>query len=109
MNVEKMIVTGATGFIGSRMVDFLKAKGHFVKAIVGSNGHISVYRKQWFEKADEIKSVDLRSQADTEKALKGYKYVFHFAADMGGVGYFSEAQYAPFINNMRIDLNIIEA
>lgn len=106
--MEKVIVTGATGFMGSRMVAFLKEKGYYVKAI-GRLGNQHVYRQRWFKKADIIESVDLRSLEQTKIAFKGFDMVFHFAADMGGVGYFSEAQFVPFMNNMRIDLNIIEA
>lgn len=106
--MEKIIVTGATGFVGAHMVSFLKEKGYYVKGI-GRPGDKHAYRKRWFETADEIVAVDLRNLEETKEAFKGFNMIFHFAADMGGVGYFSEAQFIPFMNNMRIDLNIIEA
>ncbi len=34
--------------------------------------------------------------------------VFHFAANMGGVGFFSKHNYQPFVDNMRLDLDIFE-
>ncbi len=105
--MKKIIVTGATGFVGSHMVAFLKEKGHYVKAIGTANKN-HAYRKRWYEKADVIEAVDLRNLNETIHALKGFDFVYHFAADMGGVGYFSQAQYIPFMNNMRIDLNMIE-
>lgn len=101
-------VTGATGFMGARMVAFLKEKGHFVTAI-GREKKETKYRRRWYMKADKLIEVDLRDRKKTRKALKNSDMVFHFAADMGGVGYFSDANYYPFINNMTIDLNVISA
>ena len=104
----KIVVTGATGFIGSRMTAFLKKKGHIVKAI-GRNSAKDHYRYRWFSKADSIENIDLLNISKFLSAIQGYDMVFHFAADMGGVGYFSQQQYTPFINNMRMDLNLVEA
>lgn len=103
-----IVVTGATGFMGSRMVAFLKEKGHNVRGI-GREKKESAYRKRWYETADTLEAVDLRDLKKTIKVLEGVDMVYHFAADMGGVGYFSNANYTPFINNMRIDLNVIQA
>lgn len=105
--MAKIIVTGATGFIGSRMVDFLKKRKHYVKAI-GRNIDVNHYRYRWFSKADVIESVDLSNIKKIKKSFKDFDMVYHFAADMGGVGYFSQANYIPFVNNMRLDLNTIE-
>src|SRR5258708_430329 len=105
--MAKIIVTGATGFVGSRMVDFLKRKKHFVKAI-GRDTKSTHYRYRWFHKADMIEPLDLRDAKKIKKTFEGFDIVYHFAADMGGVGYFSQANYIPFVSNMRIDLNILE-
>lgn len=84
-----IVITGHKGFIGSHMLKFLRDRGEH--SIIIATDH------------------DLRSLADTIDLFSGAEYVFHFAADMGGVGYFSEHQYNPFINNMIIDLNVIRA
>ncbi len=84
----KYAVLGSNGFIGSHMVNFLKKKNYDVK---------------------EVSGVDLRVYKNVLKALKNIDIVFHFAADMGGVGYFSKEQYLPFVNNMQIDINVIKA
>lgn len=80
-------VTGANGFLGSHMCSLLKVKGHTVIP---------------------VKNVDLRIKSEAEKAIPECDLIMHFAADMGGVGYFSKYQYHPFINNMQIDINLME-
>jgi nucleoside-diphosphate-sugar epimerase len=82
------VVLGGTGFLGFHLVNLLKEKDHIVRV---------------------PKRTDLRVYENVLKALEGADIVFHFAADMGGVGYFSKANYYPFINNMQMDLNVVRA
>lgn len=102
----RIAVTGASGFLGSHMVAFLKKKGHWVRAIIRTPNPAT---QNAYSQADEVVLTDLSGETQTIKALRNIDYVFHFAADMGGVGYFSQAQYAPFVGNMRMDLNILKA
>lgn len=99
-------VTGASGFLGSRMVPFLKEKGHTVRAILRKH---NPQTKEYYSQSDKIVYADLSDMQATRRALRGAHFVFHFAADMGGVGYFSKQQYVPFVTNMRMDLNILAA
>lgn len=87
MNV---LVTGSDGFIGSHIVKRMIELGHDV---VGVDRHdIDLVNESI---PDHFSSVDI---------------IFHFAADMGGVGYFSNPlhQYKPTVNNFFMDLKIIE-
>lgn len=84
----KCAVLGHKGFIGSHMVEFLKSKGHSVQTVDG---------------------MDLRKFDCAAAAVVGCDQVYHFAANMGGVGYFSKEQYSPFMDNMQIDMNVIKA
>jgi GDP-D-mannose 3',5'-epimerase len=102
----RMAVTGASGFLGSHMVAFLKEKHHWVRAIIRTPNRET---KKLYNQANEVVSTNLSNEKSTIAALKHVDYVFHFAADMGGVGYFSQAQYVPFVGNMRMDLNILAA
>jgi GDP-D-mannose 3', 5'-epimerase len=102
----RFAVTGASGFLGSHMVEFLKQKKHWVRAItrkkIKETSHL-------YRLADEVKYLDISVQKQAYKALEHIDYVFHFAADMGGVGYFSKEQYYPFVTNMLMDLHVLQS
>lgn len=98
----KYTVTGADGFIGCNMVAFLKDKGHEVKAVIFKENDLT---RAQYEKADDVVEADLLDLSQTFEALD-HGDVFHFAANMGGVGFFSENDYRPFIENMTMDLNV---
>lgn len=72
----KVLVTGATGFIGARLIHFLCAKGYEVRALCRLTSDISVFSNDlvhifWGD------VTDLRS---IERAMAGCDYVFHLAA-----------------------------
>ena len=100
----RFAVTGASGFLGSNMVSYLKKKGHWVRAITRKESQSSKHHDL---PANEVLYLDVSKPSDAIEALKNIDYVFHFAADMGGVGYFSQEQYYPFVTNMQVDLNIV--
>lgn len=102
----KILITGASGFIGSNMIKFLKEKGHYVRAVGRkfNNG-----RSEMYKYADEIVALDLREFKSCVLACEGMDYVIHLAADMGGVGYFHKQDYTPFMVNMTMDMNILQA
>lgn len=102
----RFAVTGASGFLGSHMVAFLKQKKLWVRAITRKKQNQT---KHLYKLADETKYLDISSLEDAKKALHRIDYVFHFAADMGGVGYFSQEQYYPFITNMLMDLHVLRS
>lgn len=106
MNLQTITVTGATGFIGCKMVTFLKKKGHRVRAVIRK--HHELTRKQ-YELADEVLTLDLTQYEDALKAVDGVDGIFHFAANMGGVGFFNAHNYKPFMDNMYMDMNIMKA
>lgn len=84
--MNRMVILGAKGFIGSHMSAFLKKRGHKVKDVYG---------------------LDLTNVNEVLKVIGKDDIVFNFAADMGGVGYFSKQNYYPFINNILIDINVL--
>lgn len=98
-------VTGAAGFIGSNMVAFLKKRGHTVRAVDLRKNPVNDYL---YGKADEFVLADLRNPQKAHSVVKQSTMVFHFAANMGGVGFFHTYNFQPFIDNMRMDMNLIE-
>lgn len=104
--MESVVVLGGGGFIGSRLVAYLKAKGHYVKVVDILFPEI---RKEWWSQADEVLGLDLRDKSSLEEAFKGSKWVFNLASDMGGVYFFHKYDYTPFLNNMTIDMNVLSA
>lgn len=97
-------VLGAGGFIGANVTHALLARGDEVLA-VSHRAPSSPFRRSAWERADQRIVADLRQEGVD---LSGCDQVFNFAADMGGVGYFSQAQVAPYIANSRITFNVLE-
>lgn len=102
----KILITGASGFIGSNMIKFLKHKGHYVRAVGRkfNNG-----RSEMYKYADEIVALDLRDLKSCILACEGMDYCIALSADMGGVGFFNKHDYTPYMNNMTMDMNILQA
>lgn len=82
MAKEKVLITGGAGFIGSHTADVLAEKGYAVRLL--DNLQPPVHRNVWPAyvrgKGYELIKGDVRNSADWRRALKGVKYVYHFAA-----------------------------
>lgn len=100
---EKVLVTGAGGFIGHHLVTFLKNKGYWVR---GVDLKYPEYKKS---DADEFLILDLREKENAHKVTKGIDHVYALAADMGGMGYISSHNALILYNNAIINLHTLEA
>ncbi|MBI3103892.1 NAD-dependent epimerase/dehydratase family protein [Candidatus Daviesbacteria bacterium] len=100
---QKVIVTGAGGFIGHHLVSFLKNKGYWVR---GVDLKYPEYKKT---DANEFLKLDLRDKKNAEKATEGMKHTYALAADMGGMGFISSNNALILYNNALINLNTFEA
>jgi nucleoside-diphosphate-sugar epimerase len=101
--MNKILVCGAGGFIGSHLVTSLKNKGYYV---IGADLKYPEYSKT---DADEFYIMDLRIQNNVEKLLTNDIYeIYQLAADMGGAGYiFTGDNDADIMHNSAIiNLNI---
>jgi len=98
-------ITGAGGFIGSHVAWHLINQGEKV-VVYGTKAPTDPFRLNAWQSAAEHKFLDLRHEIpDFTSADR----VLHFAADMGGVGYFTAHDYKPFINNARMTFNVLDA
>ncbi len=78
------VVTGAGGFIGGHLVARLRAEGfETVRAVDRKPAD------EWYQHFDDVDSqvLDLASMDACRRAADGMGYVFHLAADMGGMGF----------------------
>jgi len=102
-NVDKILVTGAGGFIGSHMVKYLRDKGCHVRGV-------DIKLPEFSEtKANEFEILDLRKPENCKRAVKGLNQAYGFAADMGGIGYITQVKADVMHNNVLINANLLDA
>jgi len=75
----RCFVTGATGFIGGRLVDALVEDGHEVRALVRDPERASLLRRPGVE----LVRGDLAEPGGLEEAVHGASHVFHCAGLVG--------------------------
>lgn len=109
---EKILVTGADGFIGSHLVEELVCQGYSIKAFVYYNSFNSW---GWIESLPsdikdgiEIFAGDVRDPNGVRQAIKGCDAVFHLAALIGiPFSYHSPDSYVD--TNIKGTLNVLQA
>jgi len=84
----KVVILGSQGFLGRAMYRFLDKKKQYT--VVTS-------------------ALDLTDYNNALLATKGMDICYLFAAQMGGIGYFTKNNYYAPINNFLIDLNVLRA
>ncbi len=103
MPSEKVLVTGAGGFIGHHLVKYLKDKGYWVRGV-------DIKEPQYeATKADDFLLLDLRRWENCLKATKGVDHVYALAADMGGMGFISAHHAEILHNNSLINIHTLDA
>ena len=99
--MNKIVVTGAGGFIGTHLVKYLEEKGYWVRGI-------DIKYPEFEETvADEFILQDLRYPAP--HLFKDIDEVYHLAADMGGIGYIETHKADIVFNNTMINMLTIKA
>ena len=106
----RILITGATGFIGSHLTDFLLKKGMKVVAFDRYNPN---YNLGWLEHHKKNKNInfifgDVRDYDSVCKSMKGCKAVFHLAA-LGGIPYSYDSPLAYYKTNVEGSYNVLEA
>jgi GDP-D-mannose 3',5'-epimerase len=100
---EKVLVTGAGGFIGHHLVTYLKRQGYWVR---GTDVKLPEYEPS---KADEFLQLDLRRWENCLQVTAGVDEVYALSADMGGMGFISGNHAQILHNNSLINIHTLEA
>jgi nucleoside-diphosphate-sugar epimerase len=101
--IDRVLVTGAGGFIGHHLVKRLKAEGKWVR---GVDIKAPEYEPTV---ADEFKLLDLRRWENCLLACDKIDQVYNLAADMGGIGYITAYLADIAHNNTLINAHMLEA
>lgn len=109
---QKILVTGAGGFIGSHLTQLLLAQGYEVRAFVHYNsfntwGWIDSFPAEE-KKALEVFAGDIRDPNGVKEAMRGCDAVFHLAALIAiPFSYHSPDTYVD--TNIKGTLNVLQA
>jgi len=103
MQTHKILVCGASGFVGSHLVKRLKKDGYWVRGVDLKNSEFEPTQ------ADQFIIGDLRRKDICNLVLGGIDEVYQLAADMGGMGFIHSAEADIMHNNVLINLNMIDA
>jgi GDP-D-mannose 3',5'-epimerase len=83
IDMTKVVVAGAGGFIAGHLVVELKKRGYQVRAVDKKP------LNQWYQVTEGVENLilDLSIKDNCYQAVNGYNEVFNLAADMGGMGF----------------------
>jgi UDP-glucose 4-epimerase len=103
---KKIVVTGGTGYVGSRVAEALHQKGY---AVIVVDIIPPEERGIVFSDGIEYRYADLRIPVETLAALKGADVIMHLAADIGSMTYMREHKADIIKNNSSIDAAVYPA
>jgi len=108
-NVQKILVTGGAGFIGSHLVDALMEKGYRVRVVDNlSNGNVKNIERWVNGSRFEMIEGDLKKPEVAGKSVEGFNVVFHLAANPDiRLGVSDPSVH--FDENLVVTFNVLEA
>ncbi len=101
--MQKVLVTGAGGFIGHHLVKYLVARGYWVRGVD--------VKEPEFEPtaAHDFRLLDLRRWDNCLVATAGVEEVYALAANMGGIGFIHANRAEISRDNVLINTHTLEA
>lgn len=99
----RVLVTGAGGFIGHHLINYLVARGFWVRGVDIKTPEFEQTR------ADEFLLLDLTVAENCVRATHEIDEVYGLAANMGGIGFIENNKAVIVRDNTLINLNTIEA
>jgi uncharacterized protein YbjT (DUF2867 family) len=96
MSDQKIVlVTGATGYVGSRMIPSLLERGYRVRCLVRDPAKLS--HRSWLPQIEIVKA-DLIEYESVEKALTGVTYAYYLIHNMATGDQYSERDITSALN-----------
>tara|TARA_X000000368_G_scaffold415073_1_gene406146 strand:- start:52 stop:1032 length:981 start_codon:yes stop_codon:yes gene_type:complete len=108
--MNRVLITGATGFIGSHLTEYLVEEGHNVIAFdrYNSNNHWGWLENSKYKNDFQIVLGDVRDYDSISKAMDGCDAVFHLAA-LIGIPYSYLSPLAYIRTNIEGTYNVLES
>ena len=102
---KRVLVTGATGYVGGRLIPELLEKGYTVRAT--SRSLDSLKRFPWFEQVEKAEA-DLSNEDAFRKAVEGVDVVYYLVHSMGKAKDFEqqEAEIASIVARASADAGV---
>jgi dTDP-glucose 4,6-dehydratase len=105
---KNVIVTGADGFVGSHLCEFLVSQGANVTALIRRNSAGTFKNVNSFKKKLKVRWGDARDFSIVDEICKNQNIIFHLAAQTH-VGYSLYNPYETVLDNTISTMNVLEA